>query len=81
MGWGRVEAAEGRPQTQPDVLFLPTTPDAQAGDVRIIRPLVYARERATRAFAENVNLPVVPVGHMAIGHMPFGFPLFCFYPP
>lgn len=31
-----------------------------AGDLRIIRPLVYVRERQTAAFAENVSLPVVP---------------------
>jgi tRNA(Ile)-lysidine synthase TilS/MesJ len=30
------------------------------GDLRIIRPLVYVRERQTAAFAENVALPVVP---------------------
>ncbi len=30
------------------------------GDLRIIRPLVYARERQTEAFAENAPLPVVP---------------------
>ncbi len=31
-----------------------------AGDIRIIRPLVYARERQTAAFAARANLPVVP---------------------
>lgn len=31
-----------------------------AGDIRIIRPLVYVRERQTAAFAQNVALPVVP---------------------
>ncbi len=30
------------------------------GDLRIIRPFVYVRERQTAAFAENANLPVVP---------------------
>jgi tRNA 2-thiocytidine biosynthesis protein TtcA len=30
------------------------------GDLRIIRPLVYVRERQTAAFAENAGLPVVP---------------------
>ncbi len=31
-----------------------------AGDVRVIRPLVYARERQTAAFAEAAGLPVIP---------------------
>lgn len=31
-----------------------------AGDLRIIRPLVYVRERQTAAFAESAGLPVVP---------------------
>ncbi len=31
-----------------------------AGDLRVIRPLVYARERQTGAFAENAGLPVIP---------------------
>lgn len=31
-----------------------------AGDVRIIRPLAYCRERQTAAFAEAAGLPVVP---------------------
>jgi tRNA 2-thiocytidine biosynthesis protein TtcA len=30
------------------------------GDVRIIRPLAYCRERQTAAFAESAGLPVVP---------------------
>ncbi len=30
------------------------------GDLRIIRPFVYVRERQTTAFAENAALPVVP---------------------
>ena len=30
------------------------------GDVRIIRPLVYVRERQTRDFAQEAKLPVVP---------------------
>ncbi len=30
------------------------------GDLRIIRPLVYVRERQTAAFAEQAKLPVVP---------------------
>jgi len=32
----------------------------QDGDIRIIRPLVYARERQTRDFAHKASLPVVP---------------------
>ena len=31
-----------------------------AGDLRLIRPLVYVRERQLRAFAEAAGLPVVP---------------------
>jgi len=31
-----------------------------AGDLRIIRPLVYVRERQTASFAESAGLPVVP---------------------
>ncbi|MBK1647146.1 ATP-binding protein [Rhabdochromatium marinum] len=31
-----------------------------AGDLRVIRPLVYCRERQTRAYAEAAALPVVP---------------------
>jgi tRNA 2-thiocytidine biosynthesis protein TtcA len=31
-----------------------------AGDIRIIRPLVYCRETQTAAFAEEANLPVIP---------------------
>ncbi len=30
-----------------------------AGDLRIIRPLVYVRERVTRDFAKNAGLPVI----------------------
>jgi tRNA 2-thiocytidine biosynthesis protein TtcA len=30
-----------------------------AGDVRVIRPLVYARERQTRDFASRANLPII----------------------
>jgi len=30
-----------------------------AGDLRVIRPLVYVRERQTREFAENACLPVI----------------------
>ena len=31
-----------------------------AGDVRIIRPLVYVRENQTAAFADHAGLPVIP---------------------
>ena len=31
-----------------------------AGDLRIIRPLIYARERRTAAFARAASLPVIP---------------------
>ncbi|MDJ0741008.1 MAG: ATP-binding protein [Gammaproteobacteria bacterium] len=31
-----------------------------AGDLRVIRPLVYVRETQTRAFADTATLPVVP---------------------
>ncbi len=41
-----------------------------AGDVRIIRPLVYARERQTAAFAEAASLPVVPDSCPACFDMP-----------
>ena len=30
-----------------------------AGDVRIIRPFIYVRERQTREFAENNHLPII----------------------
>lgn len=30
------------------------------GDLRVIRPLVYVREKATREFADNAHLPVIP---------------------
>lgn len=32
----------------------------EAGDVRVIRPLVYARERQTAAFAQAAKLPIIP---------------------
>ena len=32
----------------------------RAGDVRIIRPMIYVRERQTTAFAAEAELPVVP---------------------
>ncbi len=31
----------------------------KAGDIRIIRPLIYTRERATRQYAEQARLPVI----------------------
>jgi tRNA 2-thiocytidine biosynthesis protein TtcA len=33
---------------------------ADAGDVRVVRPLCFARERATRAFADACRLPIIP---------------------
>ncbi|ROR34242.1 ATP-binding protein [Inmirania thermothiophila] len=41
-----------------------------AGDVRVIRPLVYVRERQTAAFAEAAGLPVVPDSCPACFRMP-----------
>lgn len=40
------------------------------GDLRIIRPLVYARERQTRDFALNNRLPVIPDSCPACFSMP-----------
>ena len=40
------------------------------GDLRIIRPLVYVRERLTRDFAHNNHLPVVPDSCPACFSMP-----------
>ena len=40
------------------------------GDVRVIRPLVYARERQTRDFAKNAGLPVVHENCPACFSMP-----------
>jgi tRNA 2-thiocytidine biosynthesis protein TtcA len=34
--------------------------DNDVGDVRIIRPLVYTRERQTDAYATEAGLPVIP---------------------
>ena len=31
-----------------------------AGNVRVIRPLIYVRERQTAEFAEEAQLPVIP---------------------
>lgn len=41
-----------------------------AGDVRVIRPLAYARERQTAVFAEESILPVVPDSCPACFDMP-----------
>jgi tRNA 2-thiocytidine biosynthesis protein TtcA len=40
------------------------------GDVRVIRPLVYVRERQTAAFAEAADLPVIPDSCPACFQMP-----------
>jgi tRNA 2-thiocytidine biosynthesis protein TtcA len=40
------------------------------GDIRIIRPLVYARERQTRDFAHESKLPVIPDSCPACFAMP-----------
>jgi tRNA 2-thiocytidine biosynthesis protein TtcA len=41
-----------------------------AGDLRVIRPLVYVRERQTAAFAEAAALPIVPENCPACFDMP-----------
>ena len=41
-----------------------------AGDLRVIRPLVYVRERQTAAFAQEAQLPVVPENCPACFGMP-----------
>ncbi|WP_456449244.1 tRNA 2-thiocytidine biosynthesis TtcA family protein [Thiolapillus sp.] len=41
-----------------------------AGDIRIIRPLVYVRERQTREFAAQAQLPVIPDSCPACFTMP-----------
>jgi len=41
-----------------------------AGDVRVIRPLVYVRERQTADFAEDASLPVIPDSCPACFQMP-----------
>jgi tRNA 2-thiocytidine biosynthesis protein TtcA len=41
-----------------------------AGDVRVIRPLIYARERQTRDFAANAGLPVIHENCPACFSMP-----------
>jgi tRNA 2-thiocytidine biosynthesis protein TtcA len=40
------------------------------GDLRIIRPLVYVRERQTRDFAEQAELPIIPDSCPACFSMP-----------
>ena len=42
----------------------------EAGDLRVIRPLIYVRERQTRAFAEEAQLPVVVENCPACFDMP-----------
>jgi len=42
----------------------------QAGDIRVIRPLVYARETLTSAYAEAAQLPVIPDSCPACFSMP-----------
>lgn len=41
-----------------------------AGDIRVIRPLVYVRERQTRAFAQEAKLPIVMDSCPACFRMP-----------
>jgi tRNA 2-thiocytidine biosynthesis protein TtcA len=41
-----------------------------AGDIRVIRPFVYVRERQTAAFADNAKLPVIPENCPACFSMP-----------
>lgn len=41
-----------------------------AGDLRVIRPFVYVRERQTTAFAQNARLPVIPENCPACFAMP-----------
>ncbi len=40
------------------------------GDIRIIRPMIYVRERQTRAFANEIQLPVVSDSCPACFNMP-----------
>ena len=42
----------------------------QAGDIRVIRPLVYARETLTTAYAQAAQLPVIPDSCPACFSMP-----------
>lgn len=41
-----------------------------AGDLRVIRPLVYVRERQTRAFADTMGLPIIGDNCPACFRMP-----------
>jgi tRNA 2-thiocytidine biosynthesis protein TtcA len=41
-----------------------------AGDLRVIRPLVYVRERQTRAFAQTMGLPIIRDNCPACFRMP-----------
>jgi len=41
-----------------------------AGDLRVIRPFVYVRERQTAAFAESARLPIIPDNCPACFSMP-----------
>jgi tRNA 2-thiocytidine biosynthesis protein TtcA len=41
-----------------------------AGDIRVIRPFVYVRERQTTAFAKSAGLPVIPENCPACFSMP-----------
>jgi tRNA 2-thiocytidine biosynthesis protein TtcA len=42
----------------------------ESNDVRIIRPLVYVRERQTAAFAQQAELPIIPDNCPACFDMP-----------
>ena len=42
----------------------------QAGDIRVIRPLVYARETLTTAYAKAAQLPIIPDSCPACFSMP-----------
>lgn len=42
----------------------------QDGDIRIIRPMIYVRERQTTEFAEEIALPVIPDSCPACFDMP-----------
>ena len=42
----------------------------QAGDIRIIRPMIYVRERQTTEFSQEVALPVIPDSCPACFDMP-----------